>query len=100
MATSAYLERMTQLTQNKMDSAAKQFGLPLNRPMNKQASGMAGDPMPQEEEEKGPDMDSFFGKTFQDLEGTDSRFGQMFKDLGQLANGLRQEVQAGFMPEP
>lgn len=100
MATSAYLERMTQLTQNKMDSAAKQFGLPLNRPMNKQASGMAGDPMPQQEEEKGPDMDSFFGKTFQDLEGTDSRFGQMFKDLGQLANGLRQEVQAGFMPEP
>lgn len=102
MATSAYLERMTQLTQNKMDSAAKQFGLPLNRPMNKTPAGMAGQPMPQEqeEEEEGPDMNSFFGKTFQDMEGSDKRFGQMFQDLGKLASGLRQEVEAGFMPEP
>ncbi|MGL5015595.1 MAG: hypothetical protein ACRC6V_15115 [Bacteroidales bacterium] len=99
MATSAYLERMTQLTQNKMDSAAKQFGLPLNRPMNKTPTGMAGQPMPQEEEEQGPDMNSFFGKTFQDMEGSDKRFGTMFQDLGKLASGLRQEVEAGFMPE-
>lgn len=100
MATSAYLERMTQLTQNKMDSAAKQFGLPLNRPMNKTPAGMAGQPMPQQEEEQGPDMNSFFGKTFQQLEGEDKRFGTMFQDLGKLASGLRQEVEAGFMPEP
>lgn len=100
MATSAYLERMTQLTQNKMDSAAKQFGLPLNRPMNKTPAGMAGQPMPEEQpEEEGPDMNSFFGKTFQDMEGSDKRFGQMFQDLGKLASGLRQEVDAGFMPE-
>lgn len=100
MATSAYLERMTQLTQNKMDSAAKQFGLPLNRPMNKTPAGMAGQPMPQQEEEQGPNMDSFFGKTFQQMEGEDKRFGQMFQDLGKLASGLRQEVEAGFIPEP
>ncbi|MGL5963120.1 MAG: hypothetical protein ACRCZ2_01780 [Fusobacteriaceae bacterium] len=100
MATSAYLERMTQLTQNKMDSTAKQFGLPLNRPMNKTPAGMAGQPMPQQEEEQGPDMNSFFGKTFQQLEGEDTRFGKMFQDLGKLASGLRQEVEAGFIPEP
>lgn len=99
MATSAYLERMTQLTQNKMDSTAKQFGLPLNRPMNKTPAGMAGQPMPQEEEEQGPDLNTFFGKTFQQMEGEDTRFGQMFQDLGKLANGLRQEIDAGFMPE-
>lgn len=99
MATSAYLERMTQLTQTKMDSTAKQFGLPLNRPMTKTPAGMAGQPMPQEEEEQGPDMNTFFGKTFQDMEGTDKRFGTMFQDLGKLASGLRQEVEAGFMPE-
>ena len=101
MATSAYLERMTQLTQNKMDSTAKQFGLPLNRPMNKTPAGMAGQPMPQQQEEpEGPNMDTFFGKTFQQMEGEDKRFGQMFQDLGKLANGLRQEVEAGFIPEP
>lgn len=100
MATSAYLERMTQLTQNKMDSAAKQFGLPLNRPMNKTPAGMAGQPMPQQEEEQGPNMETMFGKTFQQMEGEDKRFGQMFQDLGKLASGLRQEVEAGFIPEP
>lgn len=100
MATSAYLERMTQLTQNKMDSAAKQFGLPLNRPMNKTPAGMAGQPMPKQEEEQGPNMDNMFGKTFQQMQGEDKRFGQMVQDLGKLASGLRQEVEAGFIPEP
>lgn len=99
MAASAYLERVQQLQTQKQDSAAQAMGLPLNRPMNKTPAGMAGQPMPQQEEPQGPNMDTFFGKTFQQMEGEDKRFGQMFKDLSQLANGLRQEVDAGFMPE-
>lgn len=101
MATSAYLERVQQLQTQKQDSAAQSMGLPLNRPMNKTPAGMAGQPMPQgeQQEPQGPNMDTFFGKTFQQMEGEDKRFGTMFQDLSKLANGLRQEVDAGFMPE-
>lgn len=100
MATSAYLDRMNQLKSSKMEEQAKAFGLPLNRPMNKTPAGMAGQPMPQKPQEPQIDENSFFGKTFQQMQGEDKRFGDMFQNLHKLANGLRQEVQAGFMPEP
>lgn len=99
MAVSAYLERLTQLRENKMQDQAKNLGLPLDKPLSQNAGGMAGSPMPNEPQQPGADMSSMFGRTIQDLQGSDRRFDKMFKDLNQLASGLREEVKAGFMPE-
>lgn len=96
---SPYLERLEQLRETKLQTQSESLGLPLNKPLSQESGGMAGDPMPQKPEQPGPDMGSMFGRTFQDMEGTDRRFGKMFQDLNKLASGLREEVKAGFMPE-
>ncbi|MGL5015524.1 MAG: hypothetical protein ACRC6V_14750, partial [Bacteroidales bacterium] len=97
---SPYLERLEQLRETKMQTQSDALGLPLNKPgAPVEGNGLAGNPMPEKPEQPGPDMTTMFGKTIQDLEGTDRRFGKMFQDLNKLASGLRQEVEAGFMPE-
>lgn len=96
---SPYLERLEQLRETKMQSQAEGLGLPLNKPMNGTPGGLAGNPMPDKPEEPGPDMGTMFGRTFQQMEGEDRRFGKMFKDLQNLSSGLREEVKQGFMPE-
>lgn len=100
MANSAYLDRLTQLHDNKMESQAKAFGLPINRPLSQSAPGMSGNPMPQEPQEPMPDMNNVFGKTFEQLGGEDARFGTAMDDFKKLALGLREQVNAGYMPEP
>ncbi|MGL5582272.1 MAG: hypothetical protein ACRDCE_15110 [Cetobacterium sp.] len=96
---SPYLERLEQLRENKIQEQAESFGLPLNKPLSQVPGGMAGNPMPQRPEEPAPDMSSMFGRTVQSLQETDRRSTKMFEDLQKLATGLRQEVEAGFMPE-
>lgn len=102
MSESIYLQRMQELRRSKADVISKQTGLPLQKPMNGKPTGLAASPMSQQEEaqKEMPNMDSFFGRTFQQMEGEDKRFGTMFEDLHKLANGLRAEVAQGFMPEP
>lgn len=96
---SPYLERLEQLRENKIQTQADSLGLPLNKPLSQNASGMAGNPMPQEPDVPAPDMTSMFGRTVQSLKETDRRSEKMFNDLEKLATGLREEVKAGFMPE-
>lgn len=100
MGNSAYLNRMSELQQKKFERVEQQFGLPLNKPMNGKPMGMAGSPKPEQPQEEQPDMNNMFGMTFQQMQGEDKRFDSMFGELHKLANGLRQEVESGFMPEP
>lgn len=103
MAANAYLDRLSQLEGQKAEKLSR--GLPLNRPMteqpmNAQPAGMAGNPKPkQHDETAGFDMDSMFGRSLESYKGQDKRFGQMTEDYTQLVSGLKQQVDAGMMPE-
>lgn len=99
MATNAYLERLNQLQQKKEETVSKNFGIPINRPLNKQIPGLAGTPT-QPDEDPGPDMSSQFGMNFQNFEGEDMRFKDMMAEFSDLASGLGQAVRQGYMTEP
>lgn len=101
MATNAYLERLSQLDAKKEQTLASKVGLPLNRPLNKQTSGLAGNPNPQQEEnnEGAPQMDTPFAMNLENFKSQDTRFDQMMKEYTRLAEGMGQAVRQGYMPE-
>ena len=104
MATNAYLDRLNQLEGQKAKQLAAK-GLPLNRPqqeqpMSSQPAGMAGNPKPRKEDPNaGFDMDSMFGRSLENYKSQDKRFSQMTDDYTALVSGLKQQVDAGMMPE-
>lgn len=104
MATNAYLDRLNQLEGQKAQKLTAQ-GLPLNRPtkeqpMTVQPAGMAGNPKPRKEDPNaGFDMDSMFGRSLENYKSQDKRFSQMTDDYTALVSGLKQQVDAGMMPE-
>lgn len=101
MAENAYLLRLKQLRDQKVEAEERRAAPVLGRPMTRQAPGPAMVPnQPTAEEEEQPDMESMFGKNLQSFEGEDKRFGQFMQEYAQLAEGLKQEVDNGFMPMP
>lgn len=103
MSENAYLSRLKQLSDKKVVDNERRVQPMLSRPLSKQAPGPAMGPgpnQPVEQEEQGPDMTSMFGKNIEAFQGEDKRFGAFMKEYGDLANGLKQEVESGFMPMP
>lgn len=101
MAENAYLSRLKQLRDQKVESNEKKVQPMLNRPLTRNAPTPGMGPGPaQPQEEQGPDMSSMFGKNIESFSNEDKRFGEFFQEYTKLAEGLRQEVQEGFMPMP
>ena len=103
MSENAYLSRLKQLSDKKVVDNERRVQPMLSRPLSRQAPGPGMGPgpnQPQEQEEQGPDMNSLFGKNIESFQNEDKRFGDFMKEYGDLANGLRQEVDQGFMPMP
>lgn len=98
MATNAYLERLSELKQKKAESNSARLGIPIQRPLNKQQPGMAGNPLPESSEET-VQPESFFTKGFNKEMETDTRFQGFMQEYTDMALGLRDQVQQGFMPE-
>lgn len=101
MSTNAYLERLNQLKEERVQSVAQKaapLGLPSQRPgMPTQTpeKQMLGVP-PKQEEEQQPD--SQFMRNLENFKGQDARFGDMMSEYTNLAMGLREQVNAGYMP--
>lgn len=103
MAENAYLNRLKQLRDKKVEDNERRIQPLLSRPLSRQAPGPGMGPGPNQpapQEEQGPDMTSLFGKNIEAFQGQDKRFGEFMKEYGDLANGLKQEVEQGFMPMP
>lgn len=103
MAENAYLTRLKQLRDKKVEDNEKKVQPFLSRPMTRQAPGPGMGPgpnQPQAPEEQGPDMNSLFGRNLESFKGEDKRFGQFFDEYRQMAEGLKEEVNNGFMPLP
>lgn len=103
MSENAYLSRLKQLSDKKVVDNERRVQPLMSRPLSKNAPGPGmgpGPSQPQAEEEQGPDMTSLFGKNIESFQNQDKRFGEFMKEYGDLANGLKQEVEQGFMPMP
>lgn len=104
MTQNAYLSRLTQLRDRKVEDNTRKVQPLMSRPMSRQAPGPAMGPGPnqpaEQPEEKGPDMGSMFGRNVEAFGKEDLRFDKFMKEYGELANGLRQEVESGYMPMP
>lgn len=103
MAENAYLSRLKQLSDKKVTDNERKVQPLLSRPLSRNAPGPGMGPgpnQPQAQEEQGPDMNSLFGKNIESFQNQDKRFQSFMKEYGDLANGLRQEVDQGFMPMP
>lgn len=102
MSENAYMLRLKQLQDQKVESNAQRVAPILGRPMSRNAPGPAMDPRQgvPAEEEVAPDMESMFGKNMESFQGSDKRFGQFMQEYSSLAEGLKQEVDNGFMPMP
>lgn len=103
MAENAYLSRLKQLSDKKVEDNERRVQPMISRPLSRQAPGPGVGPgpnQPVQEEEQGPDMTSLFGKNIEAFQNEDKRFGDFMKEYGDLANGLKQEVEQGFMPMP
>lgn len=103
MAENAYLLRLKQLSDKKVEDNERRVQPMLSRPLSRHAPGPGmgpGPAQPQEQEEQGPDMNSMFGKNIESFQNEDKRFGEFMKEYSSLAEGLRQEVEQGWMPMP
>lgn len=102
MSENAYLLRLKQLRDQKVEANEQRVAPILNRPLSRNAPGPAMDPRPgtPAEEEVAPDMESMFGKNLESFQGQDKRFGKFMEEYANLAEGLKQEVDNGFMPMP
>lgn len=103
MSENAYLSRLKQLSDKKVEDNTRRVQPMISRPLSRQAPGPAmgpGPAQPQEQQEQGPDMESMFGKNLQSFQGEDARFGEFMQEYSNLAEGLRQEVEQGWMPRP
>lgn len=105
MAENAYLTRLNQLREQKIEANERRVAPILNRPMTRQAPGPVMGPGPQAPEEQGaedqgPDMSTMFGRNLEQFMGQDNRFGEMFQEFTKLAEGLKEQVQQGYMPQP
>lgn len=104
MSENAYLSRLKQLSDKKVADNERRVQPMLSRPLTRNAPGPGMGPGPnqpqQAPEEQGPDMNSMFGKNIEAFQNEDKRFQGFMKEYGDLANGLRQEVEQGFMPMP
>ncbi|MGL5013098.1 MAG: hypothetical protein ACRC6V_02250 [Bacteroidales bacterium] len=103
MTQNAYLSRLNQLRDKRVEENVRKVQPMVRRPLSKQAPGPGvgpGPARPEEKEEQGPDMGSMFGRNIESFGKEDLRFGKFMKEYGELANGLRQEVEQGYMPMP
>lgn len=102
MSENAYLLRLKQLSDQKVESNEQRVAPILGRPLSRNAPGPSNPMMqaPQQEEEAAPDMESMFGKNLESFQGQDKRFGKFMEEYASLAEGLKQEVDNGFMPMP
>lgn len=104
MSENAYLSRLKQLRDNKVEDNTRRVQPMINRPLSRQAPNPGMGPGPNQPdaapEEQGPDMTSLFGKNIESFQNQDKRFQSFMEEYGNLANGLRQEVEQGFMPMP
>lgn len=96
----AYIKRLGQLREQKVQASEKKIQPLLSRPLSKQAPGPAQNPNPPRPEEAQPDMTSMFGRNVEMFTGEDKRFGNFMQQYTEMANGLREQVKEGFMPEP
>ncbi|MGL5013515.1 MAG: hypothetical protein ACRC6V_04370 [Bacteroidales bacterium] len=103
MAENAYLSRLNQLRDKKIESNERKIGPLMTRPLSSQAPGPGmgpGPAQPQQEEEQGPDMTTQFARNIEAFRGEDKRFGQFMEEYTKMAEGLRAEVEQGYMPMP
>lgn len=102
MADNAYLLRLKQLRDQKVADNEQRVGL-VKRP-GSSVPGMGpqgpGPQQPQQEQDEGPDMNSMFGRNIQSFSGQDKRFDEFFKQYTQMAEGLKEQVNQGYMPMP
>ena len=100
----AYVRRLEQLRNQKVeDNKRRVLPRAVQRDVPEQQGGPAmgpGNPGAAEEEEVMANMDNMFGMSVQKFEGEDSRFQEFMKQYTQMANGLRQQVDQGYMPMP
>lgn len=100
MSSNAYLTRLEQLKADKAQTVAQQaasIGLPRQSPRNpaEQGNKMLGVPPKQEE----PQPANMFERNIENFRGQDVRFGEMMDEYTNLALGLREQVNSGYMPE-
>lgn len=103
MAENAYLSRLNQLRDKKIQSNEMKIAPMMSRPLSRQAPGPGmgpGPAQPQQEEEQGPDMGTLFARNIESFRNEDKRFGQFMEEYTKMAEGLRAEVDQGYMPMP
>lgn len=103
MATNAYLERMGELEAQRRQRNVEELqasGLPIARPQSVQPpSGVPTGQSPKPEEDESYKESTFY-QNFDHFKQNDPYFGGMMDELTQLATGLREQVQQGYMPQP
>ena len=101
MSTMPYLQRLEQLKSEEAAAQSAASGLPLQRPQAPvQEKEMLGIPQEPEADPMEQAMSSQFGKNLEGFSSQDSRFQEMMQEYIKLANGLREQVSSGYMPQP
>lgn len=104
MTTNAYLERMNQLNEERVNANKRTLeastGLPIQRPNNQQGSpsGVPTGEIPKPEEDESYKQSPFY-QNFDNFKQNDPHFGGVVDELTKLATGLREQVKQGFMPQ-
>lgn len=101
MATNAYLDRMGELEaqrRQKQDDTLQSSGLPINRPQKEQQTGVPSGTSPKTEEDESYKNSTFY-QNFDHFQQNDPYFGGVMKELTDLATGLREQVNQGYMPQ-
>lgn len=104
MATNPYLERMSQLQNDRMSSNKREVenmsGVPIHRPTVQTEGSPSGvptgkAPIPEDDESY---KDSHFYTAFNHYQESDPHFSGVMEEVTKLATGLREQVNSGYMP--
>lgn len=101
MPADVYTQRMQELDGAKAEKVQQMFP-DLSRPSplkTGRVEDLQGNLQPPKEQAPEMDMQSMFGRSFEQYKSQDSRFDQMSNDFTSLVAGLKQQVDAGMMPE-
>lgn len=105
MATNAYLERMNQLQNERMNSSRKDIsestGVPIHRPAQQTQGSPSGVPTGEAPLPAGEDdsyKNSHFYTAFSHYSDSDPHFSGVMDEMTKLATGLREQVNSGYMP--